>query len=125
MQLVFTGLLSLYVLGVGIMMPIVASSCPPASQPLANNPSTQSPPVQLIQAVRQTLSQRLGISPDKLRLVASQPRTWSDGCLGLAQADEICTQALVPGWRLEFTNGQQRWIYRTDMTGRLVRLEPQ
>lgn len=124
MQLMFTGLLSLYVMGVSIMMPIVASSCLPASQPLSRDPSTQSPSAQLIQTVKQTLSQQLGTSPDNFRLVASQPKTWPDGCLGLAQTDELCTQALVPGWQLDFTNGQQRWIYRTDMTGRLVRLAP-
>ncbi|MGP1384555.1 MAG: hypothetical protein ACTS2F_13410 [Thainema sp.] len=55
---------------------------------------------------------------------ASQ-ETWSDSCLGLGQPYEGCLQALVPGWRVEVTDGQRTWIYRTDETGDSIRLEEQ
>ncbi len=51
--------------------------------------------------------------------------TWSDSCLGLGQPYESCLQALVPGWRVEVTDGQRTWVYRTDETGDTIRLEDQ
>jgi hypothetical protein len=43
--------------------------------------------------------------------------------LGIATPEEICTQALVEGWRVVFANANQRWSYRTDQHGRVIRLE--
>jgi hypothetical protein len=73
--------------------------------------------------LRQSLSKQTGIPAKKLRVVESSQRTWPDGCLGLAKADEMCTQMMVSGWRIVFTNGIQRWTFRTDSTGRNYRLE--
>ncbi|MGL6339784.1 MAG: hypothetical protein ACRC80_11665 [Waterburya sp.] len=58
-----------------------------------------------------------------LRILKAQPQNWSDGCLGLAKPDELCTQVITPGWRVVVTNGQRNWTYRTDNTGNLVKLE--
>jgi hypothetical protein len=45
--------------------------------------------------------------------VEAEQRIWPDGCLGLAEPDEFCTQALVRGWRVVVTDGEREWIYRT------------
>lgn len=74
--------------------------------------------------LRQALSKRTKIPAAKLKIVEATPKTWADGCLGLAKADEICTQALVEGWRVVFSNGNQRWIYRADKQARAYWLEP-
>ncbi|NJR39034.1 MAG: hypothetical protein HC781_09610 [Leptolyngbyaceae cyanobacterium CSU_1_4] len=37
--------------------------------------------------------------------------------------NERCTGALVEGWRIEMTDGQQNWVYRTDLTAQVVRPE--
>lgn len=61
---------------------------------------------------------------DSVRIIQYEPREWPDGCLGLPEAGEFCTQALVPGWRVVIeSNTRQRWAYRTDSTGSTVRLE--
>lgn len=60
-----------------------------------------------------------------VQVVDASQETWSDGCLGLGQPYEGCLQALVPGWRVEVTDGQRTWIYRTDETGDSIRLEEQ
>jgi hypothetical protein len=78
-----------------------------------------------VDGLRQDLSQRTGIPANQLKVVESSAETWTDGCLGLAQADEMCTQAMVNGWRVVFTQGDRRWVYRTNGNGRTFRLEPQ
>ena len=46
---------------------------------------------------------------------------WRDGCLELAEPDEMCTMALVPGWRVVIENDGQTYLYHTDETGRYFR----
>ena len=76
-------------------------------------------------AVITDLSQQTGIPPAKLKITQYSRQTWSNGCLGIAQADEICTQALVEGWRVVVSGNRRTWVYRSDRNGRIVRLEPQ
>jgi hypothetical protein len=74
-----------------------------------------------IAAIRRDLAQRFSIT-SKITLVSFSDQTWPDGCLGLPRGQEACTQALVPGWRVEVSDGLQTWIYHTDKTGSLLRL---
>lgn len=85
---------------------------------------TATMPPAIANTLRQDLSKQTGIPAKKLRVVEATSKTWSDGCLGLAKSDEMCSQALVNGWRVVLTNGTKRWIYRTDANGRVYRLEP-
>ncbi len=80
-------------------------------------------PTTVLTAIRQDLSRRTGLAGDRIILKTSVAQTWPDGCLGLARTEEICTQALVEGWRVTVTDGKQSWTYRTDATGRVIRLE--
>ncbi|OKH28212.1 hypothetical protein NIES1031_05185 [Chroogloeocystis siderophila 5.2 s.c.1] len=80
-------------------------------------------PRQVVDAVRQDVAQRENIPVNRLRVTQSSQQTWSDGCLGLAQPDEFCTQALVEGWRVMVSDGRSTWVYRTDSLGRTVRRE--
>ena len=58
-----------------------------------------------------------------MRILEVQQQQWSDGCLGLGATDEICTQAITPGYRVVVTDGTNNWTYRTDNLGNTVRLE--
>lgn len=58
-----------------------------------------------------------------MRIVKASPQQWSDGCLGLGKPEEICIQAIAPGWQVIVTDSIRNWIYRTDKTGSIVRLE--
>jgi len=80
-------------------------------------------PERIASAVKADLSKRTGIAPEQLEITQSSRQTWSNGCLGLARPDEICTQALVEGWRVVVSNNRSNWVYRTDLTGRVIRLE--
>ncbi|XHX78081.1 MAG: hypothetical protein RBJ76_27245 [Stenomitos frigidus ULC029] len=82
-------------------------------------------PRSVAQQVRQTVSQQRNVPLQNVKIVSFTPQTWSDSCLGLGGPAEGCLQAIVVGWRVEVTNGQQNWFYRTDKTASAIRLEPQ
>ncbi len=42
-----------------------------------------------------------GVTSDEITVVTAEPVTWSDGALGCPQPDEMYTQALVEGYRIE------------------------
>ncbi|MBE9015080.1 hypothetical protein IQ272_02710 [Chroococcidiopsidales cyanobacterium LEGE 13417] len=88
----------------------------------ANSQSDRLPP-KVVQAVIADISQQQDISPEKLKVTKYSRESWSDGCLGLPQSEEICSQAIVEGWRVVVSDGSQKWVYRTDNSGRNVRLE--
>jgi outer membrane lipoprotein-sorting protein len=74
-------------------------------------------------AVLQDVSRRLQEQTSQLTIIESQQQTWRNGCLELADDNQVCTQALVPGWRVVVSNGRQNWIYHTNQTGSVVRLK--
>lgn len=97
----------------------------PTARAIPGSPSQSDRlPPQLAQAVLQDLSRKVRIPVEKLKITSYTHKTWSDGCLGLPRRDEFCTQVLVPGWRITLSNNRQTWIYRSDRTGRVLRLEP-
>jgi hypothetical protein len=89
--------------------------------------STQSKPDVLPQAiasaVRSDLAKRLKTSIAQIKIKKSSRQTWSDGCLGIASANEMCTQALVEGWRVVLVHNKRTWTYRTNSSGKILRLE--
>jgi hypothetical protein len=131
--------------GVGLAFPILTACSPvkqfpaePTQTPGQSSPSVSpspddapdsspSPQTTLPESVRdrvrQDLAQRRQISEDQVRILSFRPETWIDGCLGLPQPGEFCTQSLVEGWRVEATDGLGPWIYRTDQSGTNLRLE--
>ena len=96
-------------------------------------PDVQQQPVELLtadnippevkSAVLNDAVKRTSKTVSALKITEAQSRSWSNGCLGLAKPDEICTQAIVPGWQITVTDGLKNWIYRTDEMGDTVRLE--
>jgi len=128
-QVMVTGLMWLHVFAIANVMPTIVDLPSPSAPSQAllvpspaivlNKPSS----AHAVEAARQDLAQRLNMPVKTLRLASAQAKTWQDGCLGLATHEEVCIQVLVPGWRLEFTDGQTTWVYRTNQTGTLLRLE--
>jgi hypothetical protein len=78
---------------------------------------------QLLETLKENVIQQNGISPESLTVLETSQQTWPDGCLGLANPEEFCTQQLIEGWRIVLTNGNKTWIYRSDREGRIFRLE--
>ena len=86
------------------------------------NPPNQLPAT-VAAAIRRELSRSTGIAADKLKVTESSRQSWSDTCLGLGKADEICGQMIVEGWRVVVSDGSQTWVYRTNARGNIWRLE--
>ena len=92
-----------------------------AQQQLSN---PQNPlPNSVVKLIRQDVAKILGTAPEQFNLIQATPQNWPDTCLGLAQAGEFCGQQMLSGWRVVVSDGGQTWVYRTDATGKLLRLE--
>ncbi|MBR8829663.1 MAG: hypothetical protein N5P05_001387 [Chroococcopsis gigantea SAG 12.99] len=80
-------------------------------------------PANVENAIRLDLSKRMKLKPDDFQVNNFTVKTWPDGCLGLAKSGEFCTQALVEGWQVTLGHKNKTWTYRTDNSGRNIRLE--
>lgn len=77
-------------------------------------------------AVAQALLENASRQPNVgrgLRIVQAEPQDWPDGCLGMAERGVFCTQAIVPGWRVLVEDERQTFVYRTNASGSVVKLE--
>ena len=127
---IFTALVLTGILSIGSSFTLIknASAAPANLMPesanefIKENIRTNNLPRRVASAVRRDASRRTQISLKELEIVESNPRTWNNGCLGLSQPAEVCTQALVPGWRVVVSDGKQNWIYHTNSNGRLLRI---
>jgi hypothetical protein len=86
-------------------------------------PSGETLPDSVRQAVLQKARSRSTLPNPDLQVVQSEQKQWTDGCLGLGGISELCLQAIVPGWRVTVTDGQQTQVYRTNNDGSTIRLE--
>jgi hypothetical protein len=97
-----------------MLVPLVAQNAKPV-------PMQASPPRSVIAAIRLDLMKTQGISQAKVISFSVQP--WPDSCLGLPKPKENCASGSVPDWRVEVSDGLQTWFYRTDTTGKIIRVE--
>ncbi|MEM7725525.1 MAG: hypothetical protein AAF208_04040 [Cyanobacteria bacterium P01_A01_bin.45] len=102
--------------------PTVESTSTPTP---ASTPSTSETelPVPIKSAVLSNASKQTSKSVAKLRITQTQKQNWGNSCLGLAQEGEICAQVITPGWKVVVSDGQREFIYRTDESGKQVKLE--
>ena len=94
------------------------------SQPaeiLASEVTTLPPEVK--SAVLDDAVKRTSKTVSAMKILSVQQQQWSDGCLGLGKADEMCLQAITPGYKVVVTDGSRNWTYRTDDVGDAIRLE--
>jgi hypothetical protein len=94
----------------------------PAQEVLKENTKTNSLPQAVARSVVQDLSRRERIPARQLEITDYSQETWRNGCLELPRGDELCTQVLVPGWRVVLSDGNQTWVYHTNSNGRFLRL---
>ncbi|WP_337883992.1 S-layer homology domain-containing protein [Fischerella thermalis] len=68
------------------------------------------------------ISQGANVEVSTLRIVKAEKITWPNSCLGL-KGGGICSQPLVPGWQVVVAGERQMWVYRTDGSGALAKLD--
>lgn len=78
---------------------------------------------QLAATLRQGIGTALNIAT--IEIEGYRQQTWPDGCLGLGQPDELCLAMLTEGWQVDVRDPKtgERWVYRTDLTGEVLRLD--
>ena len=86
-------------------------------------PHNDNLPYSVAKAVLQDAQGRLTLPTSELRILQVEQQTWSDACLGLASPGQVCTQALIPGWRVTVNGKTQILVYRTNDSGSQVRVE--
>ncbi|GMR11229.1 MAG: hypothetical protein BMS9Abin28_2056 [Anaerolineae bacterium] len=64
-----------------------------------------------------------GVGPEQVQVLDYQTREWPDGCLGLPAPDEMCTEAIVPGWIVSLSAGGDPVVFRVDESGAELRRE--
>lgn len=75
----------------------------------------------LVQTAVDRLSEETGVAREQIEVVSFQEMEWPDGCLGLGGPDEMCTQAIVPGWQIIVEANGIRYEIRTDEGARTIR----
>ena len=63
--------------------------------------------------------------PASIEIASTEDVTWSNGCLDLSRVDQMCTEALVPGFRIMLSLGDATYEVRTDRSGRQTAWAPQ
>ncbi len=72
-------------------------------------------------AAQRVLAEQLGTELSTIQVVSVEPTQWRDGCLELGAPDEMCTMAIVPGYRVTLAVAGQQYVLHTDESGSQVR----
>lgn len=78
-----------------------------------------------IAATRQKLALMLGQRVTTIRLISSVATNFNDSCFGLGLANELCAQAITPGYKMTFTQGGRRYVFHTNADGSASRMPRQ
>lgn len=121
----------LFILVVFVLMTIAcAPEAATTAEPATPEPETEEPstptriPVDLTPAqlaAINALSENLGLPTDEIQLVSTEAVGWPDGCLGIQQEGMMCTEAIVPGFRVILEANGREVEYRTNQDGTQIR----
>jgi putative hemolysin len=108
--------------GAASTTPETGSTNPPNSAEGAPEGSIHNLPVPpAVAAAKARAAADVGVAMSQVLVLSAHEREWPNGCLGLEQAGEMCTQALVPGWEVTVQAKGMTHIYRTNENGTVIR----
>lgn len=117
------------IISIALLLSIVTACLPQAQA--TEDPSTvdEQPtpthiPMDLTPAQRAAitaLSENLGLPADKIILVSTEAVEWPDGCLGVQEEGLVCTQVIIPGFRVMLEANGTQVEYRTNEEGTQIR----
>jgi hypothetical protein len=98
------------------------ASYPNQSSPNENDSSSQLPSgmTPAVSAAITALSGTLSLPPGQITVVSAEAVEWSDGCLGVQKPGVMCTQAIVPGYRIILEAKGEQYEFHTDEDGSAV-----
>ncbi|NEP18281.1 MAG: S-layer homology domain-containing protein [Leptolyngbya sp. SIO4C1] len=71
--------------------------------------------------VLETARRSSGLPLSQLDIVAAERQVWN-GCFGLADPDQACSEIAISGWRVVVTAPDYVWVYHTDQDGTEIHL---
>ena len=93
----------------------------PTEMPIEPPPSEEAPlPDEqhpAVQAVIAALAASLNIDLTQITLVSVEAVEWPDGCLGVHRPEVMCSQGIVPGFRIVLEANGEESVYHTNADG--------
>lgn len=83
-------------------------------------PLVEDMPSAILDPMKADLAQRLGDAAKNARVVRAEQVTWPDGSIGCAQPGKLYTQALVPGYLVQFELDGKAYRYHAALNGSFV-----
>jgi hypothetical protein len=77
-----------------------------------------------VQKAIKSLSSKLGIGVDQIKVIGYENVQWPNGCLGIQQPGVMCTMVIVDGYRVILEANGARYEYHTNINGGAVELNP-
>jgi hypothetical protein len=74
-----------------------------------------------VDAARKYIMQKTGAERSQMVVLEAHEREWPDMCLGLANPDEVCAQAIVPGYDIKINAKGRDYQLRTNGDGSDIR----
>ena len=98
------------------------TSYPNTSYPNEDSSSSHSPANLILaqQAAIAALSQSLNLPPGQITLISAEAVQWPDGCLGVQTLGVMCTQAIVPGYKIILEANGKQYEFHTNVDGSQV-----
>lgn len=107
------------------------AACAAPFGPVASTPTSQEAPApetgglpEAVVRARQALAAELGMEPEDIEVQNAGAAEFPDGCLGLGGPDEVCTGALVAGYKGTFIAGEAQYEFRVSESGEQARFIP-
>jgi len=74
-----------------------------------------------IPAALRQIATELGAQPAQVEVLGYEMVDWRDTCLDIKESDDICGEAITPGWRIQLRLGEREIEVHTDSLGLNVR----
>ena len=117
-------------ISLGMGLAVLLSSFSAIASPTLARPETPPPmptklPGLVARRIKLDLARRVNVPASELRVVSTAVASWSNDCLDLAYIDESCQPKRIQGWNIFIREGEtfNGWQYRSDRTGRRLRLD--
>ncbi|HSV86968.1 MAG TPA: hypothetical protein VLH85_10360 [Levilinea sp.] len=115
-----------------LLLVLLFAACSSPGLPVSETPGAETPvagePVlplddfpAAVNAARQALAGRMGVSVDQINVASYSQADWPDGCLGLGGPAESCLAVITPGFEVRLELDGEQYFYRTDLEGAAVR----
>lgn len=97
-------------------------SYPNQSYPNEDDATPQLPigMIPAVSAAITALSETLNLPPGQITVVSAEAVEWPDGCLGVQKPGVMCTQAIVPGYKIILEANGEQYEFHTDEDGSTV-----